>query len=161
MNHPGSGRSNRLVVAGMNAEGRSVVLSSTELPDDRVVNVWNDNTDAVLDTIARLAPGDIAEKVEPARGPGGFRLVLNRIPPPREAPDWGYRSQGMHTTRTIDFDYVISGTVECVLDEEVVELHAGDFIILEAARHEWRNPTDEWVVKLALLHRPTRADGDS
>ena len=154
MNHPGSGRSNRLVVAGMNAEGRSVVLSSTVLGDERVVNVWNGNTDAVVDTIARLAPDDIAERIEPARGPGGFRLVLNRIPPPAEAPDCGYRSPGMHTTRTLDIDYVVSGTVECILDTEVVELHAGDFIILEAARHEWRNPTDDWVVKVALLHRP-------
>jgi quercetin dioxygenase-like cupin family protein len=62
---------------------------------------------------------------------------------------------GLHITRTIDFDYVVAGTVHCILDDETVELSAGDFIILQAARHAWRNPSCAWAVKLALLHMPT------
>jgi hypothetical protein len=77
----------KLVVAGMNASGRSYVVSSDEMPDDRVLNVWNDDTDATLETIAALATGSVAVAVEPARGPGGFRWVLNRIPPESEAAD--------------------------------------------------------------------------
>jgi mannose-6-phosphate isomerase-like protein (cupin superfamily) len=155
---PAGVRLGRLVVAGTNAEGRSCVISAMELPNERGVNIWNGDTAATAAAIAALAPGEAAASVEPARGAGGFRWVLNRIPPAAEAAAYGYSPMGMHVTRTIDFDYVVAGTVECILDEEVVELHAGDFLILEAARHAWRNPTDTWAVKLALLHMPAGVD---
>jgi mannose-6-phosphate isomerase-like protein (cupin superfamily) len=151
---PAGVRLGKLVVAGMNEQGRSCVISTTELPDERGVNIWNGDTAATLKAIGALAPDEAAAKVEPVGGPGGFRWVLNRIPPAAEAAARGYTPMGMHVTRTIDFDYVVAGTVQCILDEEVVDLHAGDFLILEAARHAWRNPTDTWAVKLALLHVP-------
>jgi mannose-6-phosphate isomerase-like protein (cupin superfamily) len=51
---------------------------------------------------------------------------------------------GMHTTATIDFEYVISG--RCVLeldDGATCELSAGDTVIQNGTRHAWRNPHDE------------------
>jgi mannose-6-phosphate isomerase-like protein (cupin superfamily) len=51
---------------------------------------------------------------------------------------------GMHTTDTIDFEYVISGRVVLELDDGAsVELGPGDTVVQNGTRHAWRNPFDE------------------
>jgi mannose-6-phosphate isomerase-like protein (cupin superfamily) len=59
---------------------------------------------------------------------------------------------GMHTTATVDFEYVISG--RCVLeldDGATVELGPGDTVVQNGTRHAWRNPFDEPCVMLVVL----------
>ena len=47
---------------------------------------------------------------------------------------------GMHTTDTIDFEYIISGEVWLELDAGVtVHLRAGDTVVQNGTRHAWRN----------------------
>ncbi len=49
-------------------------------------------------------------------------------------------NQGMHTTDTVDFVYVISGEVSLELDNgEEVYLRSGDTVIQNGTRHAWRN----------------------
>ena len=51
---------------------------------------------------------------------------------------------GMHTTDTIDFEYVISGEVWLELDNgEEVHLKAGDTVVQNGTRHAWRNKSSE------------------
>jgi hypothetical protein len=51
---------------------------------------------------------------------------------------------GMHTTDTIDFEYVISGKIWLELDDGVeVHLRAGDTVVQNGTRHAWRNRTSE------------------
>ncbi len=51
---------------------------------------------------------------------------------------------GMHTTDTIDFEYVISGEVWLELDDGVeVHLKQGDTVIQNGTRHAWRNKGTE------------------
>jgi len=51
---------------------------------------------------------------------------------------------GMHTTDTIDFEYVISGEVWLELDDgEEVHLRAGDTVVQNGTRHAWRNKNSE------------------
>ena len=48
---------------------------------------------------------------------------------------------GMHTTVTIDFEYVLSGRVVVELDDgATVELGPGDTVVQNGTRHAWRNP---------------------
>ena len=59
---------------------------------------------------------------------------------------------GMHTTATVDFEFVISG--RCVLeldDGATVELGPGDTVVQNGTRHAWRNPYDEPCVLVAIL----------
>ncbi len=59
---------------------------------------------------------------------------------------------GMHTTATVDFEYVISG--RCVLeldDGATVELGPGDTVVQNGTRHAWRNPYAEPCVMLVVL----------
>jgi mannose-6-phosphate isomerase-like protein (cupin superfamily) len=50
---------------------------------------------------------------------------------------------GMHTTDTIDFEYIISGDVTLELDEGAsVHLRAGDTVVQNGTRHRWRNEAE-------------------
>jgi mannose-6-phosphate isomerase-like protein (cupin superfamily) len=51
---------------------------------------------------------------------------------------------GMHTTDTVDFDYVVSGEVLLELDDgATVHLRAGDCVVQNGTRHRWSNPSAE------------------
>ncbi|MSQ35880.1 MAG: cupin domain-containing protein [Dehalococcoidia bacterium] len=111
---------------------------------------------------------------------GGFRFGLFVIPPDQTPRDltgvdveaataayeaampglMGYMepaSPGMHTTDTIDYEYVVSGRCILELDDGVtVELHPGDTVVQNGTRHAWRNPFDEpcrMVLALVGAHR--------
>ena len=53
---------------------------------------------------------------------------------------------GFHTTRTIDFDFLVDGELTLVVDEGSVPLEKGDFVIQQATRHAWRNSGDRPAV---------------
>jgi mannose-6-phosphate isomerase-like protein (cupin superfamily) len=59
---------------------------------------------------------------------------------------------GMHTTATIDYEYIVSGRVVLELDDgATVELGPGDTVIQNGTRHAWRNPFDEPCVVVVVL----------
>ena len=112
---------------------------------------------------------------------GGFRFGLFTVPPDRamatappgdteaalkEAEEKlpgavGYLEPdhpGMHTTDTIDFEYVISGEVWLELDDGVeVHLRAGDTVVQNGTRHAWRNKSSEPCQMLVVLIGANRA----
>jgi quercetin dioxygenase-like cupin family protein len=54
---------------------------------------------------------------------------------------------GMHTTATVDFEVVLSGTVTLELDDgAMVTLNPGDTVVQNGTRHRWSNPGSEPVV---------------
>lgn len=53
-------------------------------------------------------------------------------------------SPGMHTSDTVDIDFVLSGEVHVELDDGAeVHLKAGDVQVQNGTRHAWRNRSDE------------------
>jgi quercetin dioxygenase-like cupin family protein len=59
---------------------------------------------------------------------------------------------GMHTTNTIDFEYVISGEVSLELDDvKEVHLKPGDTVVQNGTRHAWRNRGSEPCQKVVCL----------
>ena len=59
---------------------------------------------------------------------------------------------GMHTTATIDYEYIISGRCVLELDDGATkELAAGDTVVQSGTRHAWRNPYDEPCVLVVVL----------
>lgn len=67
-------------------------------------------------------------KVEP--GTVGFQWLVSTYGPDVQTP--------MHSTRTLDFQYVVSGEVVLILDEDEVHLEAGDSVIIPGCNHSWR-----------------------
>lgn len=64
---------------------------------------------------------------------------------------------GMHTTATIDYEFVVSGEITLELDDGAeVTVRAGDTVIQSGTRHAWRNRSAEpctMVVVLIGAHR--------
>ena len=58
----------------------------------------------------------------------------------------------MHTTATVDFEVVLSGSVTLELDDGAsVTLHPGDTVVQNGTRHRWSNPGDVPVVIAVFL----------
>jgi mannose-6-phosphate isomerase-like protein (cupin superfamily) len=156
----------RRVVTGQTAQGKSVFVADEELepatvrlmPGTEFHRIWGSDaavqlpTDGSAPAAARFFP--------PA---DGFRFLVWTIGPAGDATDLGdldvgaalaeIESQlpglvdhnepdapGMHTTDTVDFDYVVSGEVFLELDDGAeVRLRAGDCVVQNGTRHRWAN----------------------
>jgi mannose-6-phosphate isomerase-like protein (cupin superfamily) len=137
----------KLVIAGVDEAGRSYVEATREFPQARSTYVWNGPFEGLAEVIDRLAPEGRITSIEPE--PGGVKFVFSAVPPAAEDD----RAEGRHHTHTTDLDTVIAGRIQCILDAETVELEAGDFILLKAAPHAWRNVSDAPTTMLFTLHR--------
>jgi len=71
-------------------------------------------------------------------------------------PGWSSET-GMHTSDTIDFEYVASGEVDLELDDgKTVRLRAGDTLVQNATRHACQNRGADPCVVVACLIGATR-----
>lgn len=68
-------------------------------------------------------------------------------------------SPGMHTTATIDYEYVVSGEIDLELDDGAeVHLRAGDTVVQNGTRHAWRNRGTAPCVIVVILIGANRSD---
>lgn len=158
----------RRVVTAITSEGKSVFASDERVdaitldlvPGYEFHRLWGSDTAAALpDNGAPRAPLPYF----PAAA--GFRFGLFTVPPdssglpadlditaalaemeaalPGMAAHMEADNPGMHTTDTVDYEYVVSGRVILELDDGAkVELGPGDTVIQNGTRHAWRNPYD-------------------
>ena len=94
-----------------------------------VVDLWRTS---VADPHGLVAAGATdGFDVECPPGATSWRVV--EMGPNRVAP--------RHQTETVDYDLVLAGEVELILDEGAVLLTAGDAVVLPAVAHGWRTRT--------------------
>ncbi|MBN9113597.1 MAG: cupin domain-containing protein [Pseudonocardia sp.] len=142
----------RRVVTGLDAEGRSTVLSDGPSPHVQVVadsptfamtDFWRhekvpvDNTGAPddgLDGHARISP--------PAEG-SVLRIV--EFPPDIhwDTDDGDRRERMFHSTASLDYAIVLRGSIWSVMDADERELGEGDVLVQRGTRHRWSNRSDE------------------
>jgi mannose-6-phosphate isomerase-like protein (cupin superfamily) len=167
----------RRVVTGHDAAGRAVFASDEVvepitldlLPGAEFYRLWGDDDTSEF-------PDDGAEPAATTYFPpvGGFRFGLFTVGPdsvtmPEDLDVAGALAAietalpgmatylepdhpGMHTTATIDYEYVVSG--RCVLeldDGSTRQVSAGDTVIQNGTRHAWRNPYDEPCTMVVVL----------
>jgi mannose-6-phosphate isomerase-like protein (cupin superfamily) len=173
----------RRVVTGVNAEGDSVFMS-----DERVEGVAPAMLPGLEFLVLWGQDGTPASPQDGTRPPahdyfppaGGYRVGTFTIPPDSTRPpedtdvaaefaDLQARlpglmshmerdNPGMHTTTTIDVEYVISGRIVLELDDgATVELGPGDTAVQNGTRHAWRNPFEEPATVLVVLIGATKA----
>ena len=159
----------RRVVTGHTPDGKAIFASDTEVepitvklaPGVNTWRLWEEDETVTLPTdgSVRLCP-----TIFPP--PGGFRFGIFTVPPltdlppedidlqaemiemERKMPGFAAHMEpdnpGMHTTDTIDFEYIISGEVWLELDDgKEVHLRAGDTVVQNGTRHAWRNKGSE------------------
>ena len=160
--HDGKGKS--IVASDEKVEATTVRL----MPGFEFHSIWRGDQPASF-------PDDGSQPVARSYFPplGGFRFGLFTVPPGEVAgfPEEEYKAAvaefeqklpglashmepdhpGMHTTATIDYEYIVSGSITLELDEESVELHAGDTVVQNGTRHAWRNNGDVPCVIVVCL----------
>lgn len=159
----------RRVVTGHSPEGKAI-FASDELVEPIVLEKLQGNEFHRLwgkDAVS-VFPDDGSPPAARRYFPpvGGFRFAMFTVPPSSAALPEGVVPEditteleeklpglaehmepdapGMHTTDTIDFEYVISGRVVLELDDgATLELGPGDTVVQNGTRHAWRNPFSE------------------
>lgn len=167
----------RRVVTGHNSGGKAVFADDSEiapttlalLPGYEFYRLWG------ADGPCRF-PDDGSQPSAAKYFPplGGFRVATFSLPPDSLATPEGLDMEaairelneklpglgdpiepdnpGMHTTATVDFEFIVSGRCVLELDDGATrELGPGDTVVQNGTRHAWRNPFDERCVILAVL----------
>lgn len=167
----------RRVVTGHDGAGRAVFASDSMvegitvdlLPGFEFVRLWGADQPPAF-------PDDGSQPAAAAYFPpvGGFRFGTFTVPPATEldvtsidigaalvaletalpgmAAHMEPDTPGMHTTASVDYEYVVSGRVVLELDDgATVELGPGDTVIQNGTRHAWRNPFAEPCVMVVVL----------
>ena len=80
--------------------------------------------------------------------PGSVRWQVMRF-----GPEF---TMGMHHTDTLDFDMVLEGNVEIVLDDGSHRLGAGDCVVVTGVDHAWKAGPDGFVMSVTLIGTPPR-----
>jgi quercetin dioxygenase-like cupin family protein len=142
----------RRVVAGLDAQGRSCVVSDGRVDlaggpvDIGVANVWTGKA-LTVDNAAPLAEGLAPFRLEQLAQPVYAMMVAEY------APGLGRDDPHMHFTNTADHFYVIEGEVVLVLEAGDVPLRTGDIGICRGVMHGWRNDSDK-VARLVTFVLP-------
>lgn len=159
----------RRIATGHNVTGRATIASDTNV-DAITVGLapgWEFHRLWGADEVVSF-PDDGSPPANPAYFPPvhGFRFGMFTVPPMSDATiadiDFEHGAMeieeklpgmaahmepdnpGMHTTDTIDFEYVISGEVWLELDDgQEVLVKAGDTVVQNGTRHAWRNKSGE------------------
>ncbi len=142
----------RRIVTGHTPEGTAVVASD-EIVEGHPIGslgasatlLWGRDTPGAFPDDG--SPQPMAAAFPP---PGGCAIAIITLAPSGDdfhrfvhqvlAP-WGDPAEpGMHRTATMDYDYVLEGTVGLELDDGVeVTLGPGDLVVQNGTRHRWHN----------------------
>ncbi len=167
----------RRLVTGHDAGGKAIFVSDDVvepitlalLPGTEFYRLWGADKPPAFPDDGSPQPG--ATYFPPV---GGFRFGLFTVAPdsdtrpeeldmeaavremetklPGLSPYLELDNPGMHTTATIDYEYVVSGRCILELDDGVTrEVGPGDTIIQNGTRHAWRNPYAEPCVMVVAL----------
>lgn len=128
----------RRVVTAVNAAGRSCIASADEPlrlrqkpgsgGDEVVVSPLWAESHVTQEFAAKDVAADLPLHHECA--PGESRWLFMSLQPNHNSP--------MHQTRTVDYDYLVSGALKLILEDGEFDLLPGDCAILPGVRHAWR-----------------------
>jgi quercetin dioxygenase-like cupin family protein len=115
----------RLVHAGLGADGRSLVTREEQLdPAASLVRLFTVRPNAYSPPPGAGAPLDLGVP------PGAVSWLLTRLEP-------GF-SYDMHHTDTIDLHLVLDGSAELILDDGPHHLRPGDAVAIAGVDHGWK-----------------------
>ena len=161
----------RRIVTGIDSEGRSFFQEDGETPGYLDLGafvdeeIWIDDPGAAETEYVDPASAEKFDLVPPQ---GGSRARIFTFMPDKgqsydpeviskaaqrfntgEAMD--PENPGMHTTATIDYGIVLSGSITLELEEGSRKLGPGDIVVQRATAHAWRNYSDQPCTMLFVL----------
>ena len=163
----------RRIVTGNNSDGKSYFVHDGPTPGELdlgmvvIEEVWVDNPSS-SEPVASIDPANVeAIQLHPPVNGSLVRIVT--FPPMSHSPSLSPEdlaanfsrfetggvmeedNPGMHTTRTIDYQIILSGEIDLELDEGEVHLKAGDIVVQRATRHGWFNRGTEPCICAAVM----------
>jgi hypothetical protein len=132
----------KIVVTGVTADGKSVIESVHEPEISPGVELSHD-----------LFNGALALGLGEDRRQGAFYDIAPEI----ESAFWRMMSFAPgagaehHFTNSVDFDVVVAGDMLLGLDDEEVQLHAGDCVVVKGSSHTWTAGSEGCTMIFALL----------
>jgi len=139
----------RVLVTGVDADGRSCVLS------EQVV------LDPAPDGVFHFGLAHRTASAPPPAGPAAHTELMDVQVPPGIA-QWiviDYEPGGIqewHHTDTVDFDLVLQGSIDLTLDDGVHHLDAGDGAVINGVDHAWQAGPDGCRLSVLFLGTPPR-----
>jgi mannose-6-phosphate isomerase-like protein (cupin superfamily) len=141
MTHPADPLSWRVIETACSATGESTIANDHR--HDLVTLTSGRGLSQLWKTDHLLAHCD-GSGLESHLFPGfnGLRMWILVIPPDSDGPP-----TPMHATATVDFGFVLAGTVALEMEDGSSSvLQPGDAFVQAGTRHRWRNPGAESVV---------------
>jgi len=157
----------RLVIADLDAHGRSAVVADGPAPEVRESPAWP----GAGVTLLWRSPAEAHHNADYSASesslsplPGGTTLMMWQLPPQAElnllSSEERLRAQrprmqisdrppvapshpGMHATPTLDYVIVIRGEITLILEHGEVTLGPGDTVVDRGVRHAWENRGSE------------------
>jgi hypothetical protein len=162
----------RRIVTGVNAQGRSYIVSDRLFPAGDVapgepvrVGLWTtDASPASNKGTADPVPDGVIMRTPPAHK-GGTVIRITDVPPetsraydPDElrrrgctvTPDRSAKHPGFHATDTVDYAICLEGEVWAVLDDGETLMRPGDVLIQRGTQHAWSNRSDR-ICRMAFI----------
>lgn len=140
----------RCLVTGTDDDRGSCVVS------ERDVGFTDVAAGLSMDTLFRTTqappptrPAGRGDTVDLGVGPGLCSWSLWRFEPHSEV-----RS---HHTDTVDFDLIVEGSIDLILDDGSHLLRAGDCVVMTGVDHAWRAGADGCTTAALALGTPPRA----
>ena len=163
----------RRIVTGVNAAGRSCILSDTMLPTAPVApgaavrtGLWTTSAaPASNEGTSDPAPDGVIMRTPPDHRGGTVVRITDIVPDKLHAydpeelrrrnckttPDRSARHPGFHATDTVDYAICLEGEVWAVLDEGETLMRPGDVLIQRGTYHAWSNRSDRTCRMLFVL----------
>src|SRR5262249_24196250 len=152
----------RRIVTGVNAAGRSFIVSDTRLPTAEVpagdpvrAGLWITEAAPASNKGAHdPVPDGVIIRIPPASKGGTVFRIIDCAPEkgaaalgPEElrrrgaktTPDRSVKHPGFHATDTVDYAICLEGEIWAILDEGETLMRAGDVMIQRGTHHAWAN----------------------
>jgi hypothetical protein len=162
----------RRIVTGVNAAGRSCIVSDTLFPAADMapgqavrVGLWSTDRAPASNTSADPAPDGVIMRTPPDHRGGTVVRITDIVPDRQHAydaeelrrrranttPDRSARHPGFHATDTVDYAICLEGEIWAVLDEDQTLMRPGDVLIQRGTYHAWSNRSDRIARMLFVL----------
>lgn len=135
------------IVTGVNSAGKSIISTNGRPPT--VLGIEGGGMEELW--AIEAFPHTLDEPRNIADAPEYPSRMDNAVAWFRTVTFAPHSSYPMHTTGTLDFVIVLSGSVRMLMEEGEVTLHPGDSVIQRDTLHAWANDSDDPCVVAGVL----------
>jgi quercetin dioxygenase-like cupin family protein len=132
----------RYIVTGLDDAGRSCIVRESTVEEIKSVLAA-----AVIFETDQAPPPDhlvtTSLRLDIVPGPGLARWTMVRFPPGDSHP--------LHHTDSVDFDTVLSGSIDLGLHSSVHTLEAGDCVVIDGVDHSWTAGPEGCTMAVLML----------